>query len=671
MAIDAVIGAVFGGAEEAAVGAVIGDAAISAGSDALLSGGIDVAASSAADAAASAAAEEAAASAAADTAVNSAAQDFVLQQAAATPEEMGTSFADMMNTSGATDILGTDAVLNTYGPEITDILGNNPDAFSQFTQNLGLPQDATNLVQNAVNGDPSSLNNLSDTINNSIDQTVNGQGDITQTINESLQNPDIAKMTGSEVQALQNPDMAPPEAQPTPDLVPPTPPAQAPTAPPSLPPEAPFATDVLPTNPKAPGYNQSPEFANEQPAQIGSQDQGIGTNSPVEESSLGKGIKTATDYIKNLGTKALDKAAEDPLGTLAKGLAVYGALNKPSNNNILPKGSIQAPIGATISPNFQPSIAGGIAVPDASKGAGNTYQTQTYDFKTTPKVRQSYGLAAGGYIENQAAQNAVGSNDMYPMAGIQTSMYSNPSMQRPMASDVLYQPNVNPVDPLTGQQKFVAGGIARFAKGGNPLTDSLNVQAQKRNAQQSAFAAEQKAAMPTSAVTRTIDDSTTASMDPYAASVAKMNQIRAKSGLPPIGGAAGNPRQSGTPLPFPQPKAAQQQAPMGGIGQGMEQEAAKGGLTYGLGGYSDGGRLLKGPGDGMSDDIPASIGHRQPARLADGEFVVPADVVSHLGNGSTDAGAKKLYAMMDKVRHARTGNKKQGRQINADKFLPK
>jgi hypothetical protein len=90
----------------------------------------------------------------------------------------------------------------------------------------------------------------------------------------------------------------------------------------------------------------------------------------------------------------------------------------------------------------------------------------------------------------------------------------------------------------------------------------------------------------------------------------------------------------------------------------------------GLGAYSDGGRMLKGPGDGMSDDIPAVIGRKQPARLADGEFVVPADVVSHLGNGSTDAGAKRLYSMMDKVRHARTGKKKQAPAVKADKFLP-
>jgi hypothetical protein len=99
------------------------------------------------------------------------------------------------------------------------------------------------------------------------------------------------------------------------------------------------------------------------------------------------------------------------------------------------------------------------------------------------------------------------------------------------------------------------------------------------------------------------------------------------------------------------------------------QPMAEGGITS-LGSYSDGGQLLKGPGDGMSDNIPARIGKHQPARLADGEFVIPADVVSHLGNGSTDAGAKHLYSMMNKVRKARTGNPKQGKQINPSRYLP-
>ena len=106
---------------------------------------------------------------------------------------------------------------------------------------------------------------------------------------------------------------------------------------------------------------------------------------------------------------------------------------------------------------------------------------------------------------------------------------------------------------------------------------------------------------------------------------------------------------------------------LGGMGGGL----AAGGLSS-LGGYAAGGnpRLLKGPGDGMSDNIPATIAGKQPARLADGEFVIPADVVSHLGNGSTEAGAKILHGMMNKVRKARTGNPKQGKQINPRKFLP-
>lgn len=97
---------------------------------------------------------------------------------------------------------------------------------------------------------------------------------------------------------------------------------------------------------------------------------------------------------------------------------------------------------------------------------------------------------------------------------------------------------------------------------------------------------------------------------------------------------------------------------------------AQGGITN-LGGYSDGGRLLKGPGDGVSDDIPAMIGDKQPARLADGEFVIPARIVSEIGNGSTDAGARKLYAMMDRVQKARGKTLKNvAANSKADKHLP-
>ena len=102
------------------------------------------------------------------------------------------------------------------------------------------------------------------------------------------------------------------------------------------------------------------------------------------------------------------------------------------------------------------------------------------------------------------------------------------------------------------------------------------------------------------------------------------------------------------------------------------QQFAKGGISH-LGDYSDGGRLLKGPGDGVSDSIPATIANKRPARLADGEFVVPARIVSELGNGSTEAGARKLYAMMDRVQKMRKksiGKKRVAVNSRADRALP-
>jgi hypothetical protein len=98
---------------------------------------------------------------------------------------------------------------------------------------------------------------------------------------------------------------------------------------------------------------------------------------------------------------------------------------------------------------------------------------------------------------------------------------------------------------------------------------------------------------------------------------------------------------------------------------------AQGGIAeMAKGGKANRPRYLRGETDGMQDRIPSNIDGVQPAKLSHGEFVIPADVVSHLGNGNSDAGAKVLYKMMDRVRHARTGNKKQGRQINPEKFTP-
>jgi hypothetical protein len=142
------------------------------------------------------------------------------------------------------------------------------------------------------------------------------------------------------------------------------------------------------------------------------------------------------------------------------------------------------------------------------------------------------------------------------------------------------------------------------------------------------------------------------------------------------------PKQTGIAQPMtqqmpqqtlPQPMPDQPRSPLPDF-QLNEQEqvmAAQGGIMgYARGGKAMSPRYLRGETDGMQDRIPSNIDGVQPAKLSHGEFVIPADVVSHLGNGNSDAGAKVLYKMMDRVRQARTGNKKQGKQINPEKFTP-
>jgi hypothetical protein len=140
---------------------------------------------------------------------------------------------------------------------------------------------------------------------------------------------------------------------------------------------------------------------------------------------------------------------------------------------------------------------------------------------------------------------------------------------------------------------------------------------------------------------------------PYAAAIKEFQALNKKYGIPTVAPAKTNVDLMGD--------------------QDQIEYAANGGIMHGLGGYSDGGRLLKGPGDGVSDSIPAVIGNKQPARLADGEFVVPARIVSELGNGSTEAGARKLYAMMERVQKRRgktVGKGKVAVNSKADKHLP-
>jgi len=142
--------------------------------------------------------------------------------------------------------------------------------------------------------------------------------------------------------------------------------------------------------------------------------------------------------------------------------------------------------------------------------------------------------------------------------------------------------------------------------------------------------------------------------------LAREERARRSGALPLMAGPM--PTNSYTP---PQPEPEPTDEPVGQLPPGQDGSYARGGITA-----LKKGKYLNGNTDGMADRVPATIDGKQPAALSDGEFVIPADVVSHLGNGNSDAGAKVLEQMMARVRKERTGNKEQGKEINARKMLP-
>lgn len=277
--------------------------------------------------------------------------------------------------------------------------------------------------------------------------------------------------------------------------------------------------------------------------------------SPVQ-----KGGNFASNFMslaKNPSAQgAMDYIEEHPYATAAAGYGLYNLL-KPKPTEPPTTKSLIRPYEFT---RTQPAEA--YAVSPTVDSSERTYFTDTFTPLTPyeapgPEYKRAAGglakLAVGGPVETMSAMNSVGGNMMYPQAGLNTAMYSNPMIQRPEAVNVIAPSGEPAVGAYTGEQRFAGGGISN------------------------------------------------------------------------------------------------------------------------LGGYSDGGRLLKGPGDGVSDSIPAVIGERQPARLADGEFVVPARIVSEIGNGSTEAGARKLYAMMDRVQKARrrtVGKDRVATNTKSDKYLP-
>jgi len=348
-------------------------------------------------------------------------------------------------------------------------------------------------------------------------------------------------------------------------------------------------------------------------------DQGIteGTTSQLK-------MPTSVNPMKNGFEMAMEYATKNPLD-VAGGL--YGAqklgILGDDNAGGPPKEKYKSSFD---NKNFNPSL------PVNQYAAAPNFYSKTY--------------AEGGNVgavEAMSNMNAVGNNSMYPMANVPRLDYANPMQQRPISQNMMTMGGDVPTDPYTGMQKLAAGGISGLRK-------QLAKDEADRKAQGEALMEQVGSKVKGPGIFDYTLEQKTGRPDQAAMSMFK--------------GAA---KRAGV-------KVAEM--PKANIPEDFTYTAAKGGIMHGLGGYSDyaaGGRLLKGPGDGVSDSIPAVIGNRQPARLADGEFVVPARIVSELGNGSTEAGARQLYAMMDRIQKGRrksVGKGKVAVDSKSKKHLP-
>jgi hypothetical protein len=267
----------------------------------------------------------------------------------------------------------------------------------------------------------------------------------------------------------------------------------------------------------------------------------------------------------------------------------------------------------------------------------NYFATPTYTPINPSQAKDLYHFAGGGPVENMSNNATIGANTMYPMANMATSAFAVP-YQDPKSTNMMAAmapSGGGTVDAMSGEPnmqgtRLADGGIASFGFGGF-LGDAVS------------------------------------SIGSAIGHIGKSDSGGSSEGWKKLLENMGGKQSVAEPAGYQYNAETQQYEP---------KPMAEGGLSdahYNLGGYSDGGRLLRGPGDGVSDSIPATIGHKQPARLADGEFVVPARIVSELGNGSTEAGARKLYAMMERVQAARkktVGKDKVAHNSRADKYLP-
>jgi hypothetical protein len=363
-------------------------------------------------------------------------------------------------------------------------------------------------------------------------------------------------------------------------------------------------------------------------------------------------------------------------------------------------------------------------------GKEQRYFNPTYTPIDNDAARKLYGFASGGPVEAMSNANAIGMNTGYPQSGIRTGAYATP-YQQPISQNVVTGAQGAGVDPYTGQAQFAEGGevggytydpvMQMYVKKGGegatmvsptggtsgasagaggspnqPLSPQtlafLENEAKTPGARDARMSAINNAATnilgllsPGSTIARALLDTPFAGgianafggrQDPSLATVENMGTYAvgpAMQSMQDAYNADMSAAQSGVSgANSPGADAASAANAGENLAKGGIAALAQGGISH-LGDYSDGGRLLRGPGDGISDSIPAVIGKKRPARLADGEFVVPARIVSELGNGSTEAGARKLYAMMDRVQKARkktVGKGKVAANSRSAKYLP-
>lgn len=387
--------------------------------------------------------------------------------------------------------------------------------------------------------------------------------------------------------------------------------------------------------------------------------------------AVNTGLNVAGTYNPALSSAATTAAAQAPeagglagwwkglstpakLGIGAGGLGLLGAMaEQPGIKNVAEdKGTIRPYTYTTARRAPEPGRTQ--YVQQAYDAAGNpvldtaerNYYTQSYTALPT------YKAAAGGLM----GIGSMDQNNMYPQSQQEHTNFATPT-QMPTSAEVIGADYDAATNPYTGQA---------FASGGPISRDEAYASAAQNQYKYDPDTQQYThiEPPPPPPAPKSISRLGVLGFNQPYMGMGGMNQ--GYSGMGGLGFMGNMIRQAKTPAA---PKLPQYTY------DPETQEytlLAEGGLTD-LGSYSDGGRLLKGPGDGVSDDIPAVIGKHQPARLADGEFVIPARIVSELGNGSTDAGAKRLYAMMDRIQKGRqktVGKDKVAVDSKAEKHLP-